>query len=198
MDAIDPISVEICCQSNGNKLDPHRVSRIIALQHGWRADRHTAKPEEGFLATEFAAEEVRELYAEGGTFFLLQRAGEVVGFALTTAIGKFTEQYDGPDLGHLRLTEALDLPSFVYLYQAVIQKGEQQRGLGRQLMRHVLRHHGQPMLADVLTAPVPNLGSIRFFARLGFKKVGDLTLGQYRDYGALTSDVLVFTGSELP
>lgn len=198
MDTTDPNSLKIFCRSNGNELNPHQISSILALQRGWRADRHSAKPEEGFLATEFAADEVRDLYEHGGTFFLLQRSGTVVGFALTTNIGKFTEQYDGPGGGQLCLTEALDLPSFVYLYQVVIQRGEEQRGLGRRLVRHVLDHHRQPVLADVLTAPIPNLGSGRFFARLGFKKVGVLTLGQYRDYGALNSDVLIRSEKDCP
>lgn len=198
MDTIDSLSLEIFCRANGSELDPHRIRSLLALQRGWRADRHSAKPEEGFLATEFAAEEVRDLYDHGGTFFLLHRADAVVGFALTTDIGKFTEQYDGPGGGQLCLTEALDLPSFVYLYQVVIQRGEEQRGLGRRLVRQVLGHHRQPILADVLTAPVPNLGSSRFFAKLGFKKVGILTLGQYRDYGALTSEVLICAEKERP
>jgi ribosomal protein S18 acetylase RimI-like enzyme len=137
------------------------------------------------------AAEVEGLYQEGGTFFLLRRKGAVLGFALTTGIGKFTEQFRSDSGGRLVTPKPLNLDEYVYLYQVAIRKGEEQRGLGGALVQHVQNYHTQPLLADVLTAPVPNLGSRFFFERLGFRKVGVLELDSYRDYGSLTSDVLV-------
>jgi len=196
MDTTDPIVLELYCQAAGRKLEPGLVQGIISLQRGWQASRITAKPEEGFLATAFEVSEVLALYEDGGAFFIIRRSNEVVGFALTTSIGKFVEQYDAPAGGQLRLAEPLDLTKFVYLYQVVIQKGEQQRGLGTRLMEHVQRYHTQPLLADILSSPIPNIGSSLFFARLGFRKVGELNLSNYRDYGPLTSEVLVNTAKE--
>lgn len=196
MDTTDPIVLELYCQAAGRKLEPGLVRSIISLQRGWQASRSTAKPEEGFLATAFEASEVLALYEDGGSFFIIRRSNEVVGFALTTGIEKFVEQYDAPAGGQLRLAEPLDLAKFVYLYQVVIQKGEQQRGLGTRLMEHVQRYHTQPLLADILSSPVPNIGSSLFFARLGFRKVGELNLSNYRDYGPLTSEVLINTAKE--
>lgn len=196
MDTTDPIVLELYCQAAGRKLEPGLVRSIISLQRGWQASRSTAKPEEGFLATVFEEGEVLALYEDGGSFFIIRRSNEVVGFALTTSIKKFVEQYDAPAEGQLRLAEPLDLAKLVYLYQVVIQKGEQQRGLGTRLLEHVQRYHTQPLLADILSSPVPNIGSSLFFARLGFRKVGELNLSNYRDYGPLTSEVLVNTAKE--
>ena len=196
MNANEPVAFELYGQASGRKLEPGLVRRIISLQRGWRSSRSCAKPEEGFLATAFEEGEVWALYEGGGTFFIIRRSDDVVGFALTTGIEKFIEQYDAPAGGELHLTEPLDLTKYVYLYQVVIQKGEQQRGLGRRLMQHVQRCHSQPILADVLSSPVPNIGSSLFFARLGFRKVGELNLSNYRDYGPLTSEVLANTARE--
>lgn len=197
MDTNEPIAFERYGQASGRKLEPGMVRRIISLQRGWRASRSTAKPEEGFLATAFEEDEVLALYEDGGTFFIIRCSDDVVGFSLTTGMKKFLEQYEPPAGGELHLDEPLDLTKYVYLYQVVIQKGEQQRGLGTQLMQHVQRYHSQPILADVLSSPIPNIGSSLFFARLGFRKVGQLHLANYRDYGPLTSEVLVNTAKEL-
>ncbi len=196
MDTTEPIVLELYGQASGRKLEPGLVRRIISLQRGWRAGRSTAKPEEGFLATAFEEGEALALFEDGGSFFIIRRSDDVVGFALTTSIKKFIEQYDAPASGQLHLAEPLDLAKFVYLYQVVIQKGEQQRGLGTRLMQHVQRYHTQPLLADILSSPIPNIGSSLFFARLGFRKVGELNLANYRDYGPLTSEVLVNTARE--
>ena len=196
MATTDPIVLELYCQAAGRKLEPGLIRSIISLQRGWQASRSTANPEEGFLATAFEEGEVLALYEDGGSFFIIRRGDEVVGFALTTGIEKFVEQYDAPAGGQLHLTEPLDLAKFIYLYQVVIQKGEQQRGLGTRLMQHVQRYHTQPLLADILSSPIPNIGSSVFFARLGFRKVGELNLSNYRDYGPLTSEVLVNTVKE--
>ena len=196
MHPADPIVLELYCQAAGRKLEPCLIRSIISLQRGWQASRSTANPEEGFLATAFEEGEVLALYEDGGSFFIIRRGDEVVGFALTTGIEKFVEQYDAPAGGQLHLNEPLDLAKFVYLYQVVIQKGEQQRGLGTRLMQHVQRYHTQPLLADILSSPIPNIGSSVFFARLGFRKVGELNLSNYRDYGPLTSEVLVNTVRE--
>lgn len=196
MATTDPIVLELYCQAAGRKLEPGLIRSIISLQRGWQASRSTANPEEGFLATAFEEGEVLALYEDGGSFFIIRRGDEVVGFALTTGIEKFVEQYDAPAGGQLHLNEPLDLAKFVYLYQVVIQKGEQQRGLGTRLMQHVQRYHTQPLLADILSSPIPNIGSSVFFARLGFRKVGELNLSNYRDYGPLTSEVLVNTVRE--
>jgi ribosomal protein S18 acetylase RimI-like enzyme len=139
MNANEPVAFELYDQASGRKLEPGLVRRIISLQRGWRASRGSAKPEEGFLATAFEEGEVWALYEGGGTFFIIRRSDDVVGFALTTGIEKFIEQYDAPAGGELQLTEPLDLTKYVYLYQVVIQKGEQQRGLGRRLMQQVQR-----------------------------------------------------------
>jgi len=196
MATTDPLVLELYCQAAGRKLEPGLIRSIISLQRGWQASRSTAKPEEGFLATTFEEGEVFGLYEDGGSFFIIRRSDDVVGFALTTSIKKFIEQYDAPASGQLHLAEPLDLAKFVYLYQVVIQKGEQQRGLGTRLMQHVQRYHTQPLLADILSSPIPNIGSSLFFARLGFRKVGELNLANYRDYGPLTSEVLVNTARE--
>ena len=196
MATTDPIVLELYCQAAGRKLEPGLIRSIISLQRGWQASRSTANPEEGFLATAFEEGEVLALYEDGGSFFIIRRSDDVVGFALTTGIEKFVEQYDAPAGGQLHLTEPLDLAKFIYLYQVVIQKGEQQRGLGTRLMQHVQRYHTQPLLADILSSPIPNIGSSVFFARLGFRKVGELNLSNYRDYGPLTSEVLVNTVKE--
>ena len=196
MATTDPIVLELYCQAAGRKLEPGLIRSIISLQRGWQASRSTANSEEGFLATAFEEGEVLALYEDGGSFFIIRRSDDVVGFALTTGIEKFVEQYDAPAGGQLHLNEPLDLAKFVYLYQVVIQKGEQQRGLGTRLMQHVQRYHTQPLLADILSSPIPNIGSSVFFARLGFRKVGELNLSNYRDYGPLTSEVLVNTVKE--
>lgn len=198
MDASDPISIDLYCQANGNTLPPHLARCIISMQRGWRAGRDTANPQEGFLATEFAESEVQELYRERGAFFTIRKGGDVLGFALTTKIDKFIEQYDSAQGGQLSLSEPLDLSEYVYLYQIVIRKGEQQRGLGKRLIQQVQRHHTRPLLADILSSPIPNLGSSLFFGRLGFRRVGVLHLASYRDYGPLTSEVLISTGKESP
>lgn len=197
MDTTDPISVELYSQAAASNLEPGLVRSIISLQRGWRVSRRAAQPEEGFLATEFAESEVHALYEDGGTFFVIRRGGDALGFALTTRIAEFTEQYDSAPGSKLHLSEPVDLAAFVYLYQIVIRKGEQQRGLGKHLMQHVQQHHKTPILADVLLSPVPNLGSKLFFTRLGFKSVGVLSLANYRDYGPLSSEVLINTGRSL-
>lgn len=187
----DSLVVELYCKENGRALSPHLVRSLIAIQRGWRSDRNNADAQQGFLATEFTEDEVQSLYQSGGNFFLLCNPETILGFALTTSIDKFTEQFESAACGQLKTSSPLLLAEFNYLYQVAILKGEHQRGLGRRLVKQAQKHHIKSLLADVLVSPVPNLGSSLFFARLGFRKVGTLELDNYRDYGPLVSEVLI-------
>lgn len=188
------LSVEVCSRATGRLLPPSAVSGICSIQHDWRATPSTANAQDGFLVTEFAEEEVHDIFAGGSTFFLIHAGHSLLGFALTTSIDEFTGQFTAAGQGQFLTSETLDLARYVYLYQIVIRRGAHRRGLGRMLMKEVLQNTASPILADVLSAPIPNTPSSLFFAQIGFKNVGEIRLNYYRDFGPLTSEVLINSG----
>ncbi len=186
---LSAVRIQTVSKKTASQISIQLVDAIIELQQGWKADRRSADPETGFLATCFCREEVQEYFENGGTFFFAQSEGGLEGFALTTSIDEFIDQYRTVDGCTFEGVPPPNLQQCVYLYQVVVRRGTERKGIGRELVRAVSLHHKSEILADVLVSPVPNYPSIRFFQQLGYFKVGELHLSQYRDFGQLVSHV---------
>jgi hypothetical protein len=180
-------------------LDARSISDVIDLQSGWyRASQTTQSQHDGFLATLFTPDELSNLFAKDGTLYVLYDANATaLAFGLMLNIVEFTNQYAN-DRGEIKLSSALNLETFQYLYQLVVRRGHTRIGLGQRLLTAMLASTDCPVIADVISKPTFNKGSYEFFRSNGFEEVGTMELRGYRNFGPLTSIVLATSNGAHP
>lgn len=182
--------------SSSDSIEIHAaVERILIFQKQFIVKRNAKNQEAGFLISELARDEVEEAVKNGGKIFLATCRGELVGYALTAPIHEFSSLYQKGSSGSFSqsLELEIDFNSLVYLYQIAIAPLYAGRGVGTSIINQVKSDSGtKGVLTDVLVEPLNNEASIRFFLKNQFRTIGILTLQNYRDFGQLKSEVLVW------
>lgn len=169
------------------------IEEILSLQKQWIANRSSAQLENGFLISEFDPKELRQLLSNyGRLYYLSEENNKIDGYILMTPIKEFTDLISDPIKGVY--DQKLDLISSKsqYLYQIAVRKEKFGLGIGSVLLNHVLQNSLGPIVTDVLTIPIRNEQSLRFFKRHHFVEAGELKLAEYRDFGKLVSQVLIW------
>ncbi len=175
------------------------IPRILKIQAAWIVSRETSTPSRGFLISSFSPAELSTLIQKDGMLVCAFRGTEILGYCLTTPITEFTELYQDSADGDLRTTSPFSATASThrYLYQIAIDPTQMGHGVGQGLLEVVKQvSNGLSLLTDVLTSPIENSASRRFFQKSGFIPVGELTLKSYRDFGELKSEVLQYTPSK--
>ena len=97
--------------------------------------------------------------------------GELLGFVLCLPPGT---QYGS--LNYAWFNANFD--EFLYVDRIAVAPDHRDRGIGSELYRYITEYSNIPIAAEVSLDP-PNLASMRFHARHGFEKIGEL---QHADY----------------
>jgi len=170
------------------------LGRVTSLQQRLLVDRHGKDDGQGFLVSAFSEPEFQELMrTHDGEILSAFVDSTFVGYVLTTAFTEFSSLYSGPNpIGLLTLLPGKSLATPRFLYQIAIAPEWMGKGVGKKLLDEVKTTSGGELLADVLVEPLHNKTSIEFFRRNGFQTVGELTLHNYRDFGALKSQVMLW------
>jgi ribosomal protein S18 acetylase RimI-like enzyme len=172
------------------------IPKILKIQGAWIVSRETSTPSRGFLISLFSQAELSSLIQKDGMLICAIHGTEILGYCLTTPISEFTELYQDSADGDLRTTSPFSatVGTHRYLYQIATDPTQLGHGIGQGLLEVAKQASaGLSFLTDVLTSPIENSASRRFFQKSGFIPVGELTLKSYRDFGELKSEVLEFT-----
>ncbi len=175
------------------------IPRVLKIQAAWIVSRENSTPSRGFLISSFSQAELSTLIQKDGMLVCAFRGTEILGYCLTTPISEFTELYQDSADGDLRTTSPFSATASThrYLYQIATDPTQLGHGVGQGLLEVVKQASaGLSFLTDVLTSPIENSASRRFFQKSGFIPVGELTLKSYRDFGELKSEVLQYTPSK--
>ncbi len=171
------------------------VPKILQIQSSWIISRETVAPKTGFLISSFPPEELSSLIQNDGMLVCAFRESEIIGYCLTTPISEFTSLYEDASEGDFRPSEPQSVSDSThrYLYQSATTPSLAGVGVGQGLIEFTQgASKGFALLTDVLTAPIENTASRRFFRKNGFKPIGELTLKSYRNFGELKSEVLQY------
>lgn len=171
------------------------IPKILQIQSSWIISRDTVAPKTGFLISSFSPEELSSLIQRDGMLVCAFRDTEILGYCLTTPISEFTSLYEGSSEGDFRPSESQSVSDSThrYLYQIATTPSLAGLGVGQGLIEFTQgASKGFALLTDVLTAPIENAASRRFFRKNGFTPIGELTLKSYRDFGELKSEVLQY------
>jgi ribosomal protein S18 acetylase RimI-like enzyme len=171
------------------------LPEILQIQSSWIISRETVAPKNGFLISSFSPEELSSLIQKDGMLVCAFRESEILGYCLTTPILEFTSLYEDSSEGdfHPSASQSISDSTHRYLYQIATTPSQIGLGVGQGLIEITqVASRGFALLTDVLTAPIENTASRRFFRKNGFKPIGELTLKSYRNFGELKSEVLQY------
>ncbi|HEX5305823.1 MAG TPA: GNAT family N-acetyltransferase [Dyella sp.] len=146
---------------------------------------------ETFVAVLSPLDEARlaHLHAQAAQHRVVERAGEVLAFALTL---REAADYDSPNYRWF----AARYPRFLYVDRIVVSACAHRLGVGRQLYRDAhayARVQQVPMLVCEYDIAPPNPTSADFHAALGFAEVGRQMLGAGKEVSLQALDVAADT-----
>lgn len=170
------------------------IPKVLGLQGSLIASRDSTVQSSGFLISAFEPKELLNLVRSDGMLVCAISEHDLMGFCLTTPITEFTDLFENSDSGKFVAQEPLRLTpaNHRYLYQIAVTQSQAGKGTGKALLDFAKKKStGVTLLTDVLTSPIENAASRRFFRKNGFKPVGELTLQSYRNFGELRSEVLL-------
>ncbi len=170
------------------------ISDILELQKPLLRGRDETGSQSGFLISRFSREELVNTISAGGEIHSLFHGDALVGYILTTGIHEFTDlllNYPGAKFVANFDFVLEGIPT--YLYQIAVAQSAQGQGLGRKMLNRLIVQKKNAILTDILVDPIKNQASLTFFKSNGFKLAGILTLPDYRDFGKLESEVLLWT-----
>ncbi len=167
------------------------IGGVLKVQSQLVATREQARADKGFLISRFTPPEMHGLFINRDARLVVCEGadGDIQGYTLTTHVSEFTDLYKDGSGGRLDVTRDLDFSKFRYLYQIAVSPRSPRRGIGSALLARVKSETPGGLITDVLKSPVANQASIQFFLRHGFRREGLLTLGAYRSFGELQSEV---------
>lgn len=167
------------------------IEQALSLQREWIADRVQTSNRAGFLISLFDADELINLVKQGSLHYATKDQ-KLVGYILTTPIEEFTKLLTSAENSYTKPKWMNISPSLEYLYQIAVSRNLGRTGLGSTLLKYALSKVRHSILTDVLIEPVANKASLRFFKKNGFRDAGILTLKDYRNFGNLKSQVLLW------
>lgn len=171
------------------------VDRLLRIQESVVIARNHTPPANGFLISNLSARELHELLCAAGTsLYVASTADEVEGFCLVTDIQEFLALGRGGSTGAFHFPAPVSFRQADYLFQIGVSTAKSRAGTGTALVREAQKRHTTGLITDILVDPIENSASLAFFAKQGFEKVGELRIGQYRDFGQLISAVLLWPG----
>lgn len=157
------------------------IQRLCSLGNNFQNYQGT-----GFLVTCFDPKELYELSQKGSYFIFSSIDNKLMSFLLLTDFRIFLEQVKA---GHYE-GELEKYSEGLYLYQLAVRPDKRNTGIGKKLIEYAKLISKKGLLADILVSPHKNELSLQFFSRRGFRTVGLLKLGNYRDFGELTAQVV--------
>lgn len=126
-----------------------------------------------------------QLHAQAAQHRVIEHDGAVVGFLLTL---REAADYDSPNYRWF----AARYPRFLYVDRIVVGASAQGLGAGRRLYREAYDYacrQALPVLVCEFDIAPPNPASARFHAALGFREVGQQTLGAGKQVSLQALDV---------
>lgn len=163
-------------------LTVQTLEEVIELQRDWTSLQKKGNP----LATCFDSKELDSLLERESHLYCLRDPNQILlGFILlqnmTGLYSQLLNTRDSLELDRERVSQA------TYLYQIVIRRGNESKGLGKVLLNTSCK--GKHLVTDVLIKPRRNQRSLSFFESQHFNAIGRLRLEGYRNYGFLESIV---------
>ena len=93
-------------------------------------------------------------------------------------------EMDGEAVGSVSFEERREIPGLMHLYALVVVEPSQSRGIGTRLIASVEEEARGRKLAGIhLGVATDNIGALRLYERLGYKRVGEPYMARWMWYG---------------
>lgn len=185
--------VHYLCISSAN-VDQHEsvLRSVLRLQEKWIVKAEHADTLSGFLISALSFAELMGLIRGGSELWCSIGHSRLLAYCLITPPSEFTSLFKDEDRGRFFAEGDINFLETRYLFQVCTDKAISRKSVGSDLLGYLLKKVNCPLITDILTSPLNNSASIQFFKKNGFLEIGDLELAGYRDFGKLTSRVLIW------
>ncbi len=164
------------------------IEAVLALQKSLRYDaiKGTSR---GFLVGIYSSQFLLNLLKDGAKIWVSLENDELLGYVITISSGHLFQLAGNGGKINLSVPQ-IEVEAALYIYQIGVKSSMQGTNIGRRLIAAIMAEQSEPsIVADILVEPITNKGSISFFTKCGFVKVGYLKAKDQYGFEKLGTDI---------